>query len=169
MSTPTTSTTADRIEKKILLKAPLARVWRAISDSKEFELWFGVRFDGPFAPGAKMRGALVGTKMNADVAQKQSQHKGVVFEIVIEDMEPERLFSFRWHPGAVDPAVDYSKEPTTLVAFALEQQADGVLLTVTESGFDRIPLERRAKAFAGNEQGWAIQMTLIEAYLAQAK
>jgi len=91
----------------------------------------------------------------------------VAFEITIEQMEPERLFSFRWHPGAVDPSVDYSNEPTTLVEFSLEQKPDGVLLTVTESGFDQIPLERRAKAFAGNAQGWAIQLTLIEAYLAQ--
>lgn len=159
----------DRIEKQILLKAPLERVWRAISDSKQFETWFGVKFDAPFRPGAKMRGAIVGTKMSAEVAKMQSQHKDVVFEITIEQMEPERLFSFRWHPGAVDPKVDYSKEPTTLVAFSLEQKPDGVLLTVTESGFDQIPLERRAKVFAGNSEGWAIQMTLIEAYLAQVR
>lgn len=159
--------TTDRIEKQILLKAPLARVWRALSDSKEFGSWFGMRFDAPFAPGARMRGAIVPTTANADVAQAQKKYEGTPFEITIQQMEPQRLFSFRWHPGAIDPAVDYSVEPTTLVVFTLEEAPGGVLLTLTESGFDKIPLERRAKAFAGNEQGWSIQMTLIEAYLAQ--
>lgn len=158
---------SDRIEKQILLKAPLERVWRALTDSKQFEVWFGVRFDAPFLPGAKMRGAIVGTKMNTEVAKMQGQYKDVPFEITIEQIVPERLFSFRWHPGAVDPNIDYSQEPATLVEFSLTQQPDGVLLTVTESGFDRIPLERRAKVFAGNAEGWRIQMTLIEAYLAQ--
>jgi len=105
--------------------------------------------------------------MNPEVAKAQKKYEGLPFEITIEQMEPQRLFSFRWHPGAVDPAIDYSREPTTLVVFALEQVPDGILLTLTESGFDGIPLERRAKAFASNEQGWSIQMTLIEAYLAQ--
>jgi uncharacterized protein YndB with AHSA1/START domain len=158
----------DRIEKKILLKAPRERVWRALSDSTEFGAWFGMRFDGQFTPGATMRGAIVPTTVNAEVASAQKKYEGTPFEITIEQMEPERLFSFRWHPGAVDPALDYSREPTTLVVFTLEQVADGALLTLTESGFDKIPLARRAQAFAGNEQGWSIQMTLIEAYLAQA-
>jgi uncharacterized protein YndB with AHSA1/START domain len=107
--------------------------------------------------------------MNAEVASAQKKYEGTPFEITIEQLEPERLFSFRWHPGAVDPAVDYSVEPTTLVAFALEEVEDGVLLTVTESGFDQIPLAHRAKAFTQNEQGWSIQVKLVEAYLAQAK
>jgi uncharacterized protein YndB with AHSA1/START domain len=158
----------DRIEKKILLKAPRERVWRALSDSTEFGAWFGMRFDGQFTPGATMRGTIVPTTVNAEVASAQKKYEGTPFEITIEQMEPERLFSFRWHPGAVDPALDYSREPTTLVVFTLEQVADGVMLTLTESGFDKIPLARRAQAFAGNEQGWSIQMTLIEAYLAQA-
>jgi uncharacterized protein YndB with AHSA1/START domain len=159
----------DRIEKKILLKAPLARVWRAISDSKEFGAWFGMKFDGPFAPGARMRGVIVPTTVNPEVAQAQKKYEGTPVEIMIEQMEPRRLFSFRWHPGAVDPNIDYSLEPTTLVAFTLEEVPDGVMLTLTESGFDQIPLERRAKAFASNEQGWSAQMALIEAYLAQAR
>jgi uncharacterized protein YndB with AHSA1/START domain len=159
----------DRIQKKILLKAPLARVWRALSDSTEFGTWFGMRFDGPFEPGTKMTGAIVPTKVNADVAKGQQKYEGLPIEITIEQMEPERLLSFRWHPGAVDPKVDYSREPTTLVVFTLEQVPDGVLLTVTETGFDQIPLARRAQTFASNEQGWAIQMTLIEAYVVQTK
>ena len=158
----------DRIEKKILLRAPRQRVWRALADSKEFGNWFGLKFDGPFQPGALMRGVIAPTTVNADVAKAQKKHEGVAFEITIEQMEPERLFSLRWHPFAIEPGVDYSAEPTTLVVFALEEVADGVMLTVTESGFDRIPLERRAKAFTANEQGWAMMVKVIEEYLARA-
>src|ERR1700691_1294653 len=159
----------DRIEKKALLHAPLKRVWRAISDSTEFGSWFGVRFDGPFAPGAVMRGIIVPTTVDAEVAKAQKAYEGKAFEIIIEQIEPERLFSFRWHPYAVEPGVDYSAEPTTLVAFTLEEAADRVMLTLTESGFDRIPLGRRAKAFASNDGGWAAQMKLIALYLANAQ
>jgi uncharacterized protein YndB with AHSA1/START domain len=158
----------DRIEKKILLHAPLARVWRALSDSTEFGSWFGMRFNGPFAPGARMTGVIVPTTVNAEVAKGQKKYEGLPFEITIDKMEPQRLFSFRWHPGAVDPAIDYSQEPTTLVVFTLEEVADGVMLTLTESGFDQIPLERRAKAFAQNEQGWSMVVKLVEEYLAHA-
>jgi uncharacterized protein YndB with AHSA1/START domain len=159
----------DRIEKKVLLHAPLKRVWRAISDSSEFGSWFGMKFEGPFAPGAIMRGVIVPTTVDADVAKAQKAYEGLAFEIIIERMDLERLFSFRWHPGAVEPDIDYSVEPTTLVVFALEEVADGVMLTVTESGFDRIPLARRAKAFAANEGGWSIQVRLIGEYLTRAK
>ena len=155
----------DRIEKKILLRAPRKRAWRALADSKEFGTWFGVKFNGPFAPGASMRGVIVPTTVNAQVANAQKPYEGMPFEITIDQMEPERLFSFRWHPFAVEPGVDYSAEPTTLVVFALEEVADGVMLTVTESGFDRIPLARRAKAFTANEQGWGMVVKLIEEYL----
>ncbi|HEY2013730.1 MAG TPA: SRPBCC family protein [Bryobacteraceae bacterium] len=158
----------DRIEKKVLLRAPLSRVWRALSDSTEFGTWFGVRFDGPFIPGASTRGVIVPTTVNAEVAAAQKPYEGKPFEITVEQMEPERLFSFRWHPFAVEPGVDYSNEPTTLVAFALEEVAKGVLLTVTESGFDQIPLARRARAFTANEQGWGMVVKLIEAYLVPA-
>jgi len=158
----------DRIEKKILLRAPRKRVWRALSDSTEFGTWFGMRFDGPFAPGASMRGTIVPTTVNAEVAKAQQPYEGMAFEITIEQMEPERLFSFRWHPNAVERGVDYSGEPTTLVVFALEEVANGVMLTVTESGFDRIPLARRAKAFTANEGGWGMVVKLIEEYLVHA-
>jgi uncharacterized protein YndB with AHSA1/START domain len=159
----------DRIEKKILLRAPRKRVWRALSDSKEFGSWFGVKFDGPFTPGALIRGKIVGTTVDADVAKAQKQYEHVPFEITIDRIEPERLFSFRWHPNAVEPGVDYSHEPTTLIVFTLEEAPNGVMLTVTESGFDQIPLERRAKAFTANEQGWGMVVKLIEKYLAQAE
>jgi uncharacterized protein YndB with AHSA1/START domain len=158
---------SDRIEKKILLHAPRKRIWRALSDSTEFGTWFGMRFDGPFVPGAVMRGVIVGTKVNAEVAKAQKEYEGMSGEITIERVEPERLFSFRWHPFAVERGVDYSAEPTTLIVFTLEETPDGILLTVTESGFDQIPLERRSKAFTANEQGWTMVMKLIEEYLAQ--
>ena len=159
----------DRIEKTIVLRAPLKRVWQALSDSREFGSWFGVKFDAPFAPGAHMRGKIVGTSVNAEIAKAQKQFEGVAFEITIEAMEPEKLFSFRWHPHAVEPGVDYSGEPTTLVAFALEEVSGGVQLTVTESGFDRIPLARRAKAFTANEQGWSIVVNLFAEYVDNAQ
>jgi len=158
----------DRIEKKILLHAPRNRVWRALADSAEFGRWFGMKFDGRFEPGASMRGVIAPTAVNAEVAKAQKPYEGLPFDITIERMEPERLFSFRWHPNAVERGVDYSSEPTTLVVFALEDVADGVMLTVTESGFDQIPLARRAKAFSANEGGWSIMVKVIEEYLAQA-
>ena len=157
----------DRIEKQILLKAPLKRVWRALSDAKEFGDWFGIKFDAPFVPGAILQGVIVGTKVNAEVAKGQKEYEGLSFEIKIEQMQPERLFSFRWHPGAVEPGYDYSSEPTTLVVFTLEKVPDGVQLTVTETGFDQLPLARRAKAFTANEGGWTIVIKLIEEYLAK--
>lgn len=159
------TTTTDRIEKSIVLRAPRARVWRALTDPQEFGDWFGMRFLDPFAPGATVRATIVGTIVDPDVAAAQRQHAGMTFELVIDRIEPQRVFSFRWHPGAVDPAVDYSKEPTTLVEFVLEELHDGTKLTVVESGFDRIPIERRALAFNGNEQGWGIVVTLIAKYL----
>jgi uncharacterized protein YndB with AHSA1/START domain len=159
----------DRIEKKVLLRAPRARVWRALTDSTEFGRWFGVKFEAPFRPGAHMRGVIVGTAIDAEVAKAQRAYADVPFEITIDRIEPERLFSFRWHPYAVERDVDYSTEPTTLIAFELEDGADGVLLTVSESGFDRIPLARRAKAFAANEQGWSIMVTLFERHVADGR
>ena len=157
----------DRIEKKILLHAPLARVWRALVDSTEFGAWFGIRFAGPFVAGSSVHGVITPTTIDADVGNAQKTHEGVAFEIQVEKIEPQRLFSFRWHPGAVDPQKEYSKEPTTLVEFSLEETAEGVLLTVTESGFERIPLERRAKAFADNDQGWTMMVKVIGKYVGQ--
>lgn len=157
----------DRIEKKILLRAPRKRVWRALADSGEFGTWFGIKFNSFFTPGATVTGVLVGTEADPEVAKAQKQHEGLRMEITIERMEPERLFSLRWHPFAVDPAVDYSAEPTTLVEFVLEEAPGGVLLTVTESGFDRIPLARRAKAFEANEGGWGVMVKVFEAHLVQ--
>jgi uncharacterized protein YndB with AHSA1/START domain len=154
----------DRIEKKIILHAPLRRVWGALADSTEFGAWFGMKFNGPFMPGALMRGVIVPTRVNADVAKAQKKYEGLAVEITIEKMEPERLFSFRWHPYAIEKGVDYSAEPTTVIEFVLEEIKDGVMLTVTESGFDQIPLTRRVKAFTANEEGWGMVLKLIEEY-----
>src|SRR5262249_37228293 len=123
----------NQIEKKILLRAPVKRVWRALADANEFGRWLGVKFEGAFKRCAHMRGILIRSAVDAEVAKMQAQYKGTEFNVTIEKMEPERIFSFRWHPYTVDPKVDYSKEPTTLVTFALEQEAEGVMLTVTES------------------------------------
>ncbi len=162
---PDSCMSTDRIEKKILLRASRNRVWRALSDAGEFGEWFGVKFDVPFTPGAHMRGVVVPTTVDAEIARAQKQYEGAAFEITIEKMEPGKLFSFRWHPFAVDPGVDYSAEPMTLVEFTLEEVPEGVMLTVTESGFDQIPLSRRVKAFTANEGGWAMAVTLIEKYV----
>jgi len=159
----------DRIVKTVLLHAPISRVWRALSDSTEFGSWFGMKFNAPFAPGAIMRGVIVPTTVDAEVAKSQKPYEGIPFDIVIDRMEPEKLLSFRWHPGAIDPNIDYAAEPTTLVVFELQETAEGVLLTLTESGFDQIPLARRARAFQSNEGGWTAQMRLISQYLHNAQ
>jgi uncharacterized protein YndB with AHSA1/START domain len=161
------ATPNDFIKKNVLLRAPRARVWRALTDAQEFGSWFGMRLDGPFVQGKSVQGRVVPTTVDAEVAAHQKPYEGLLFELRVERLEPERLFSFRWHPSAVERGRDYSVEPTTLVTFELEVADGGVLLTVTESGFDAIPLERRAAAFSSNEQGWAMQMKLIEKYLAQ--
>ena len=125
-------TATDRIEKQVLLRAPRARVWRALADAEEFGRWFGVKFDGPFTPGAIVRGVIVGTTVDPEVAKAQREHEGLPFEITIDRVEPERTFAFRWHPFAVERGVDYSSEPTTLIVFALEEAPNGIVLTVTE-------------------------------------
>ena len=157
----------NHIEKQVLLRTPLERVWRAIGDAQAFGSWFGVRFDGPFVAGEHLTGRIVPTTVDPDVAESQKPYEGVRFDITVDRIEPMRRLSFRWHPYAIDPEVDYSKEPTTLVVFELEERPGGTLLTITESGFDGIPVARRAAAFEMNEQGWEAQLALIEKYLAQ--
>jgi uncharacterized protein YndB with AHSA1/START domain len=151
-----TTTTTDRIEKKVFLHAPRARVWRALTDSKEFGTWFGATISEPFRPGAKVEGRIT-----------HPGYEHLTMEIVIEKLEPERLFSFRWHPYAIDPKMDYSKEPLTLIEFTLEEAEGGTLLRVVESGFDGIPIARRAEALKMNDGGWTEQMKRIEGYLRQ--
>jgi len=157
--------TTDRIEKKVLLRAPRERVWRAISDAVQFGTWFGVEFDGPFVAGQRITGKMRPTVVDPEVAKMQEPYAGMAFDYTIDRIEPMQLFSFRWHPFAIDPKVDYSNEPATLVVFELDEVPGGTQLTITETGFDRIPLERRAKAFAANEGGWQKQTELIKKYL----
>jgi len=157
--------TTDRIEKQVLLRAPLARVWQAISDTKQFGAWFGAELDGPFVAGRTVTGRIAPTQVDPEVAKMQEAYRHVTFAWQVERVEPLRALAFRWHPFAIDPAVDYSREPTTLVEFVLDEVPGGTQLTITESGFDRIPLPRRAKAFAANDGGWAKQTELITKYL----
>ncbi|HZS92004.1 MAG TPA: SRPBCC family protein [Chloroflexota bacterium] len=145
----------DRIEKTIVLHAPRSRVWRALSQAKEFGAWFGLALEGDFAPGARLTGRLT-----------TPGHEHLTLEITVERVEPEHLLSYRWHPYAIEPGVDYASEPTTLVEFQLADVADGTQLTVVESGFEGIPLARRAIAFRMNDQGWAEQLTHIARYVA---
>ena len=146
--------TTDRIEKTILLRAPRARVWRALADAREFGAWFLVKLESPFVPGATVRGQIT-----------HPGYEHVTMEVTVERMDAERLFSFRWRPYAIDPNVDYSAEPKTLVAFRLEDAEGGTRLTITESGFDAIPAGRRAEAYRMNDQGWTQQTENIRRHV----
>ena len=156
----------DRIEKEVVLRAPLERVWRAISDAEEFGRWFGVRFDGPFVPGAPVTGVITPTTVDDEVARAQEPYAGKADTWQIVAVEPKRRLAFRWHPYAVESGTDYSQEPTTLVEFTLDETAERVLLRIVESGFDSIPVEHRASAFEANSEGWAAQTELVRKYLA---
>ena len=155
-SAPSTPSVTDRIQKTVVLHAPRSKVWRALTDSAQFGEWFQARLESPFTAGRTVRGPMT-----------YPGYEHLTFEVTVEQVEPERLFSWRWQPGG-DPDIDPA-EPTTLVVFELEEIAEGTRLTVTESGFDRIPLARRAKAYRGNDQGWTGQMEAIRKYLARTK
>lgn len=144
------------IEKRVELAAPVSRVWKALTDYREFGEWFRVRLEAPFSVGKVSRGHIT-----------WPGYEHLVWEAVVQAIEPERLFSFTWHPYSIDPQVDYSTETPTLVEFRLEKTETGTLLLLTESGFDKVPDARRAEAFRMNENGWAQQMKNIEAYVKQ--
>ena len=148
----------DRIEKQIQLKAPRSRVWRALSNAEEFGKWFGVDL--------KAKAFVAGQPVQGRITHPGYEH--VVWSVVVERIEPESLFSFRWHPYAIDPKVDYSKEPTTLVVFELKDDSGGTLLSVVESGFDNIPASRRDEAFRMNSGGWEAQMNNIAKHLGES-
>jgi len=156
----------DRVVKTIVLKASRERVWRAITDSSRFGAWFGVEIDGPFVAGREATGRITPTQVDADVAKHQEPYRGVPWRAMVERIEPMTLFSFYWHPYAVDPATDHSKELMTLVTFELRDAEGGVRLTITESGFERLPAARRTQALESNDIGWGHQTRLIEKYLA---
>jgi uncharacterized protein YndB with AHSA1/START domain len=155
MTATTTERTPDRIEKQILLRAPRARVWKALTDSSEFGAWFGCALDGPFVAGAITTGKIT----------DPPGYEHLVMELQVERIDEARGFAFRWHPYAIERGVDYSHEPTTLVEFVLEDRPDGTLLTISESGFERIPAHRRAEAFRMNAQGWAIQAERVQRHV----
>lgn len=151
-----TTTVTDRIEKRVVLPVPRSRVWRALADADEFGTWFGVKLQAPFREGATIRGQIT--------------HPGydhLTLEVIVERIEPERYIAWRWHPYAVDSGTDYSHEPTTLVEFRLDQSAEGTVLTITESGFDRIPPGRRDEAFRMNSDGWTEQTRNIERHVSR--
>jgi len=146
--------TTDRIEKDILLHAPRSRVWRALTDAEQFGAWFGIKLEGAFAPGARVEGKMT-----------NPPHEPVTIEFFIERMDPESRMSYRWHPYPVEPGLDHSSEPTTLVEFELEEVVGATQLRVVESGFDRIPLSRRAEALRMNDSGWTEQLENIARYV----
>ena len=156
----------DRIEKEVLLKAPLDRVWRAISDADEFGQWFGVRFDGPFVAGTSITGTMTPTAVDEEVAKSQQPYAGEADAWQIVAVEPPHRLAFRWHPFGPEDGRDDAEAPTTLVEFTLEDTSDGVLLRIVESGFEAIPADRRQSAFEGNSEGWSAQTELIGKYLA---
>jgi uncharacterized protein YndB with AHSA1/START domain len=151
-----TMTDTDRIEKRVQLNAPRSRVWRAIANSTEFGEWFKVKLDGAFAEGKSIRGNIL-----------SPGYEHLTVDFMIEQIEPERYFSYRWHPYPMDPKVDYSLEPATLVEFTLEEVDGGTSLTIVESGFDLIPLARRSEAFRMNDNGWTGQIKSLERYVSK--
>jgi uncharacterized protein YndB with AHSA1/START domain len=154
MSTDRSDGPADRIEKTIVLRAPRSRVWRALAQANQFGAWFGIALEGTFAPGARLMGRLT-----------SPGHEHVTMELMVEQVEPEHLLAYHWHPYPGEPSVNVASEPMTLVEFHLADVADGTQLTVIESGFDLLPLARRVTAFRMNEQGWAKQLTHIAEYV----
>lgn len=157
--------TTDKIEKKTTLKAPIAKVWNAIGDSKAFGTWFGMTIDGPFVEGTTVSSAVAMTQVDDEIAKHQKPYVGIRSDLRIERVVPQKILAFRWQPGAEGDKGP--NDPTTLVTFELEEVPGGTRLTITESGFDALPLEKRAKAFADNEGGWEAQLTLIAKYLAR--
>lgn len=160
-------TSVGRIQKQVIIQAPIARVWDAISDSQQFGRWFGARIHGPFEAGARVRAEMSQTEVDPEVAASQAPYEGVSFDMVVDRMEPPHLFAFRWHPGA-EPDEAAGDEAMTLVRFELDEVAEGTRLTIQETGFDRISAERRARDFADNEGGWEAQAQLIRKYVERA-
>jgi uncharacterized protein YndB with AHSA1/START domain len=159
--------TTDAIRKTARLDAPLARVWEAISDSRQFGAWFGAEFDGPFTAGATLSGRMRPTTVDAEVARLQEPHAGHAFKIHVTHVEPPHRLAFRWHPhGTGGP--DHPDDPTTLVEFVLDADGDATRITITESGFDRVALDRRAQAFTANDGGWTHQLRLVARYVTAA-
>jgi uncharacterized protein YndB with AHSA1/START domain len=166
----------DRIEKIVTLRAPVARVWRAIANAEEFARWFGIKLDGPFTAGKALRGTFdeamldearlieLQKSVGAQPSKVKYPGKNAVF-CTVERIEPEQYFSFRWIPYGIDAEADPDNEPTTLVEFRLEGVPEGTKLTIVESGFERVPAHRRARAFLMNQHGWAAQAENLKKYV----
>ncbi|HXU64465.1 MAG TPA: SRPBCC family protein [Polyangia bacterium] len=168
----------DQIEKRVVLRAPVSRVWRAITDARGFGRWFGFTLEGDFAPGQRMKGTFDGTLDEAALVEHQKKlgltpskvrqpARHAVF-CTVERIEPERYFSFRWIPYGIDAEADPENEPTTLVEFRLEPAPEGTRLTIVESGFDRVPAHRRERAFRMNEGGWTAQVDNLRKHVGGA-
>lgn len=157
----------NQITRQVVLDTTLERAWDAISDSNAFGQWFGAAIDGAFEPGARLRARIRPTRVDPEIARHQQPYDGTPFELLVERVEPMRLLSFRWHPGGMDLPADVPDDEATLVEFRLEEVAGGVRLTITESGFERVPLARRAQAIRDNTGGWEAQAGLVAKYLAQ--
>jgi uncharacterized protein YndB with AHSA1/START domain len=159
----------DHIEKSIVLNCALERVWCAISEARQFSAWMGLSDHGDFVPGTLFTAKMAPTKFNDEFAKLQEPFDGLQVKMTIDQIQRPRLFSFRFHPFAVDPDADYSREPMNLVTFELQEVPDGTMVTITETGFDRIPLERRAMAYEVNDRGWALATKALENYLATTR
>jgi uncharacterized protein YndB with AHSA1/START domain len=147
----------NQIEKRVELDAPVSRVWRALTDHREFGEWFRVNLEGPFVPGQVARGRIT-----------HPGYEHVVWQATVKEMTPQSVFSFTWHPYAIDPKVDYSNERPTLVEFRLTPTGRGTLLVITESGFDHIPAHRRMEALRMNSTGWEAQTGNIAKHVSQS-
>lgn len=156
-----------QIVKQVVLDAPLDRVWHAITDCSAFGTWFGAEIEGDFKTGAQLQATVRPTRVDPEIARQQQPYDGMEFTLAVEHIEPMRLLSFRWHPGGSEAGPDTPDAEMTLVEFAPEDTTDGVRLTITESGFERVPLARRAQALADNTGGWEAQTDLIAKYLQQ--
>lgn len=147
---PGAASATDRIERSVLIQAPRARVWRALTNAQDFGTWFGAELKGQiFAPGQRVRGPMDGS----------CGHDDVMFDVVVDRIEPQDLFSYRWHPAAIEPGADYPNEELTLVTFTLQDApGNATRLTVVESGFDKVDPKRRREAFRMNSAGWDAQI-----------
>ncbi len=148
----------NKVEKQIEIAAPVAKVWDALTNHEKFGAWFRVKLEGPFVASEVSKGFIT-----------WPGYEHLKWAATVKEIMPQKLFSFTWHPYAVDPAVDYSHETPTLVEFRLETTMMGTRVTVTESGFDKVPEARRAEAFRMNDGGWAQQVKNLEEYVLAAK
>lgn len=146
--------TQDKLVKVVDIKAPVSRVWQALTDHRQFGEWFRVDLNEPFAPGSRSTGLTL-----------YPGYEGHEWLAVIETMEPETLFAFHWNHEDIEPGVPLAQQPTTRVEFRLEDTGSGTRLTITETGFAALPEHKRVEAIRLNTQGWDIQAKNISDYV----